>query len=148
MKKFLFIFVFFLTQCGYQPLYSSKDQKDFSFKEISLIGEKNLNRRIISATKINKNTQNFSNEKLTLESKKIISETSKNSKGQTESFKMILEIRLKIEDKQTTQKEKIFVKEFSYKNLENKFDLSEYETNIENNLINQIVEEMIIYLSV
>ena len=126
MKKFLFIFVFFLTQCGYQPLYSSKDQKDFSFKEISLIGEKNLNRRIISANKINKNTQNFSNEKLTLESKKIISETSKNSKGQTESFKMILEIRLKIEDKQTTQKEKIFIKEFSYKNLENKFDLSEY----------------------
>ena len=63
-------------------------------------------------------------------------------------FKMILEIRLKIEDKQATQKEKIFVKEFSYKNLENKFDLSEYETNIENNLINQIVEEMIIYLSV
>ena len=61
---------------------------------------------------------------------------------------MILEIRLKIEDKQATQKEKIFVKEFSYKNLENKFDLSEYETNIENNLINQIVEEMIIYLSV
>ena len=61
---------------------------------------------------------------------------------------MILEIRLKIEDKQTTQKEKIFIKEFSYKNLENKFDLSEYETNIENNLINQIVEEMIIYLSV
>ena len=148
MKKFLFIFVFFLTQCGYQPLYSSKDQKDFSFKEISLIGEKNLNRRIISATKINKNTQNFSNKKLTLESRKIISETSKNSKGQTESFKMILEIRLKIEDKQTTQKEKIFVKEFSYKNLENKFDLSEYETNIENNLMNQIVEEMIIYLSV
>ena len=148
MKKFLLIFVFFLTQCGYQPLYSNKDQKDFSFKEISLIGEKNLNRRIISATKTNKNTQNFSNKKLTLESRKIISETSKNSKGKTESFKMILEIRLKIEDKQATQKEKIFVKEFSYKNLENKFDLSEYETNIENNLINHIVEEMIMYLSV
>ena len=148
MKKILILLIFLLAQCGYQPLYSSKNQKDLTFKEINYLGNNNINRRIISAIGINQDKQGLSGEKITLESKKSIIETSKNSKGQTESFKMILEVKLEIKDNQNIKKEKIFVKEFPYKNLENKFDLSEYEKNIENDLIDQIIEELVIYLNV
>ena len=44
--------------------------------------------------------------------------------------------------------EKYISEEFSYKNKENKFDLSEYEINIEENLINKIIEEINFYINI
>ena len=61
---------------------------------------------------------------------------------------MILELNFKIEDKQNNFKEKIVVKEFSYKNMDNKFDLSKYEMDVEDDLIDQIIEEIVIYLNI
>jgi len=78
MKKILIIF-FFLASCGYQPLYIQKEQ--FSFKKINLIGDKRINRKIISSSTINKNTKNDSNNELILETNKNIITTSRNSKG-------------------------------------------------------------------
>ena len=43
-------------------------------------------------------------------------------------------------------KERNFSEEFSYNNKENKFDLREYQNQIENNLINNIVEELIVFI--
>ena len=37
---------------------------------------------------------------------------------------------------------------FLYKNLDNKFDLYEYETNVQNDLIKKITEELIVYLNI
>ena len=49
-------------------------------------------------------------------------------------------------DGKTLENRKI-IEEFSYKNLDNKFDLSEYEINVKNNLTDRIIEELIIYLN-
>ena len=43
---------------------------------------------------------------------------------------------------------KMFSEEFLYKNLDNKFDLYEYETNVQNDLIKKITEELIVYLNI
>ena len=48
MKKIIFVFLLFLTSCGYQPLYSGKNTSDFLFNKILLEGNKNINRKIIS----------------------------------------------------------------------------------------------------
>ena len=44
-------------------------------------------------------------------------------------------------DNKNNSSEKIFYEEFSYKNKDNKFDLSEYEIKLENDLIDKIIED-------
>ena len=147
MRIFLLIFIFLLSSCGYQPLYSSKDSNKFLFKEIEILGDKNINRNLIASSFLKQDDQNFTYEKLILKNSKKIIETSKNSKGQPESYRMTIDLEVTIINEQKTLKKKIFSEEFSYKNLDNKFDLYEYEINVQNNLINKITEELIIYLN-
>ncbi len=145
MKKILIIF-FFLASCGYQPLYIQKEQ--FSFKKINLIGDKRLNRKIISSSTINKNTKNDSNIELILETNKNIITTSRNSKGQPATFKSLIEVKFTIKEDDKILKQKIFSESFDYNNIENKYDLSVYQTDVEDNLINKIVEDLIIYMNI
>lgn len=148
MQKFILIFIFLLTSCGYQPLYSKKTSNELTFNKIDTEGDKNISKRIITSTSIKKNTQNFNFEKLILKNKKNIVITSKNSKGEAESYKMILNVEIITQDKNSKINKKNFSEEFIYKNLDNKFDLSEYEITVESNLIDKIVEKIIIYLNI
>ena len=145
MKKILIIF-FFLASCGYQPLYIQNEE--FIFKKINLIGDKRINRKIISSSTIKKNTQSGSNNELILETNKNIITTSKNSKGQPATFKSLIEVKLIIKEDDKILKQKIFNESFDYNNIENKYDLSVYQTDVEDNLIDKIVEDLIIYLNI
>ena len=147
MRNFLLIFIFLLSSCGYQPLYSNKNSNKFIFKEIKILGDKNINRNLISSTFLKQDKQNFIYDKLILKNERKIIETSKNSKGQPESYRMIIDLEVTLINEGKTLKNKKFAEEFSYKNLDNKFDLHEYEINVQNNLIDKITEELIIYLN-
>ena len=145
MKKILIIF-FFLASCGYQPLYVQEEE--FFFKKINLIGDKRINRKIISSSTIKKNTQSNTNNELILEANKNIITTSRNSKGQPATFKSLIEVKFTVKDGDKILKQKIFSESFDYNNIENKYDLSVYQTDIEDNLINKIVEDLIIYMNI
>ena len=145
MKKILIIF-FFVAACGYQPLYIQKEE--FSFKKINLIGDKQINRKIISISKIKKNTENNSNSELILETNKDIITTSRNSKGQPATYKSLIEVKFTVKDGDKILKQKIFSESFDYNNIENKYDLSVYQTDVEDNLIKQITEDLIIYMNI
>ena len=82
MRNYLIIFIFLLYSCGYQPLYSNKNSNKFTFKEIELLGDKDINQNLISSTFLKQDKQNFIYDKLVLKNNKEIIETSKNSKGQ------------------------------------------------------------------
>ncbi len=146
MLRILIIIIFTLTSCGYQPLYSNKSNK-IIFKDIELLGDKNINRQIISGTFINQDNDNYTHNKISLINEKNIIETSKNAKGQPDTFKMVINLRIIIEDKQKNITKKIISESFSYKNLDNKFDLSEYEISVQNNLLKRISDELIVYLN-
>ena len=148
MRNFLIIFIFLLTSCGYQPLYSKKETKKLIVNELEQIGNANINKNIASALSINIDKNLLLTNKITLESKKTIIETSKNKKGQPESFKMIIDFKFLLTDDGGILNEKYISEEFSYKNKENKFDLSQYEMNIEQNLINKIIEKLIVYINI
>tara|TARA_B100001564_G_C20034988_1_gene400656 strand:+ start:44 stop:493 length:450 start_codon:yes stop_codon:yes gene_type:complete len=148
MQKILIFILFLLTSCGFEPLYSNKNSNKFIFETVETIGNKKVNRRIISAISIKENEQNFSYKKIILKSKKSIVETSKNAKGVPDSFKMVIRLELILENNDNTLSKKEFNEEFSYKNKDNKFDLSEYEINVENNLVDKIIENLIIYLNI
>ena len=148
MKKILLILLFLLSNCGYQPLYSNKNINEFVFKEIEIRGDKNINRSLISSTFIKKDTQNYVYDKIILENNKSIVETSKDSKGVPESYRMTINLEITIINNEKIIKEKGFSEAFSYKNLDNKFDLYEYEIDVQNDIIKKITEELIIYLNI
>tara|TARA_Y100000591_G_C21393191_1_gene479176 strand:- start:76 stop:525 length:450 start_codon:yes stop_codon:yes gene_type:complete len=147
IRSILLIIILFLYSCGYQPLYSKKNTSTIVSKKLILLGDKDINDQIILATRIKKDEKNLTYQEIELENKKEIIETSKDSKGQPSSYKMIINVKLKTKNLENNVLTKEFDQEFSYKNLTNKFELSEYQKDIENNLINRIIEEIIIYLN-
>ena len=148
MRKIIIIIFCFFTGCGYQPLYTGKNDNNFSFKEINLNGDKIINRKVLNLLPFKIDNKLSSNDELLIESKKTITETSKNSKGQTTTFKTTVELKLTIESKNIKIKERTFIKDFSYNNMDNKFDLAEKQREIEDNLINQIVEEIVMFINI
>ena len=147
MKKIIFVFLLFLTSCGYQPLYSGKNTSDFLFNKILLEGDKNINRKIISTLSFKEVPDNFDYDELIIISNKKIVETSKNSKGQVTSYRTEINVEFKIVNNNEIMKQKNFSKDFSYNNLDNKFDLTSYQDDVENNLVNKIIEELIIFIN-
>ena len=148
INRILLILIFLLSSCGYQPLYSKKENLKFTVKELELIGDAKINREVINALSIKINNEQYQNNKIILENQKSIIETSKNKQGQPDSYKMIIDFKISIIDKQDNITVKIISEDFSYKNKDNKFDLSEYEINLEQNLINNIVEKISIFAKI
>ena len=146
MRLALLILVcIFITACGYSPIY--KSIKEFNYSQIIYNGDKKLNRQISSALSLKEDKNNNSLNKLTLETNKKILVTSKNSKGQIQSYRMVIYLNLIIENSEKKIQQKTFVKDFSYNTKNNKFELSEYEDQIENDLLKDIIEEINIYLN-
>ena len=148
MKKILIISIIFITSsCGYQPLYSKKSFNDLEFKMITLKGNKNLNQKIINTLSIKENKKLLTKNELTIETNIQIFETSKNTKGQVKSYRSTAATSIIIKNDDIVTKNKKFVQSFSYNNKANKYELREYQKEIEDNLVNKIIEELIIYMN-
>ena len=145
MNKAVLILLFFLMSCGYQPIYLSKNINQLEYSEIILSGDSDVNKKIINALFIKENEKG---NKLYLSNSIKTEATSKDTTGQSVSFRTTLNVDLKIEniDSEIIENKK-FIKEFSYNNKENKFELVEYQNSIKNDLITQIMSEITIYLN-
>ena len=55
MNKTIFILLFFLMSCGYQPIYISKNINQLEYSEIILTGDDEINKKIINALFIKEN---------------------------------------------------------------------------------------------
>ena len=149
MNKIFVILLFVVTACGYQPLYKLNENIDkLNISKIELVGNKQIGKKIFSKLpfKLDKNDKSLNI--LILDSNKNTIEASKNSKGQITSYKSTLIVNLKIlNSKNVIVEKKYLQKEFYYNTNENKFKLKEYQNKIEENLINSIVDDIIIYLN-
>ena len=149
MKKIIFVVIalFMLNNCGYSPIYSSKNN-NFNI-DISQKDRSKLN------SKIENNIKKFSNQnsentiQLEISSNKKINTISKDKKGDPSRFSMTISLTINILNKNNYEinKTKNFTENFNYNNNSNKFTLKQYEKDIEDNLINKIIERSIIYLS-
>ena len=64
-------------------------------------------------------------------------------------YEMLIELNLNILDKNGNgETSKVFFANFTYPNKDNKFDLSEYEKNLEINLVQSISEQVRVFLSI
>ena len=150
MKKFilnLIIFIF-ITSCGYAPLYSLKNRVNFKIGKINITGDRDLNQNIIYQLKnvksITENNVIIYNLTIDTKIKKIV--TSKDSKGNPKTYKMISTTNL------TTVKDG---KEYSvrvesienYNDISSKFELERFEKNLKKNSASKIAQEIITYLT-
>ena len=147
MKKILLIFVFILTNCNYQPIYINKSLNNVEFSKITINGDTDINRKIINSLSFKENEFDDTLNNLLIKSSYKIQETSKNSKGQVESFRSQIIVNLIINNKKKTILNKNFLKDFSYANKENKFELVQYQNEVKNNIINKIIEDIILFIN-
>ena len=149
MKKLIFVVItlFMLNNCGYTPIYSTKNNNFYI--DVSQKNRSKLNSKIESNIKkfSSKNNENII--QLEISSNKKINIISKDEKGDPSRFSMIITLTINILNKNNYEinKTESFSQSFDYANNSNKFSLKQYEKDIEDNLINKIVEISIIYLS-
>ena len=148
MKKILIIFILFLSQCGFQPIYLGKNFSMNEFNSISYEGDKEINQKIINSLSFKENQNNINLDALLVKSSYRIIETKKNSSRKVESYKSLIEFNLIIKNKEKIITDKIFSKELSYDSKDNKFDLVQYQNKIKNDLINRIIEDIILFLNI
>ena len=150
MKKLVIIIIalFILNNCGYTPIYSSK-QENFYIKEISQKNKSKLNSKIINNIKRFSNQDSENVIQLEISSNKEIDTIAKDEKGNPSRFQMTVFLNINVLSKNNYEvnKTKNFTENFNYQNNSNKFSLKQYEKEIEDILINKIIEESIIYLS-
>jgi outer membrane lipopolysaccharide assembly protein LptE/RlpB len=149
MKKIFILLLLIITSCGYQPIYKINQNIDtLKIKEIKLSGDQTLSEKISKELSIEIIKNNESLNKLGVDSQKNITETSKNSKGQVTSYRTTISTIISIIDGDgNIIRKKNVSKQFSYNVLANKFKLKEYQEEIENNLINQIIRDINIFLN-
>ena len=149
MKKIFILLILIITSCGYQPIYKiNKNIDTLKIKEIKFSGNKTLSEKISKGLSINLIKNDESLNKLEVDSQTNITETSKNSKGQVTSYRTTVSTSISIIDKDDNLvRKKNISKQFSYNVLTNKFKLKEYQEEIENNLINQIIRDINIFLN-
>ena len=145
LNKISILLLFVLTNCGYSPIFSINNS-NFKILNINLEGEKRINYIIKNKLNYYKNIKADRSYKVKINSKKKKTTLSKDTKGNPNKFNLEIIIVLKLDDQDNKKIEKRFIKNISYNNLSNKFDLSNYEKNIQENLTQKISEDIIIYM--
>ena len=142
---FLLIFLF-LNQCGDETIYSNKNIK-FNMKEIKIENNLNIGRQIKNRLEIfsSDNPDNVSYI-LKINSYFDKTTTSKDKQGNPKTFNINVTVNVTFVDNKNIERNKSFVESINYNNDENKFNLKKYENSLIENLTDEIVENLLIFL--
>ena len=145
-KKFYLIFFFLFASCGFEPIYSSKNI-NFSIDEIQ---KKNnpLNNEFARTLKTFSNSDVDNKLIIEIESKKYVETKSKDSKGNPNVYELSMILNIGIKEKNNNNFiKKEFKQSINFNNQDDKFQLSQYQKELEQLLINKIIDDVLIYLS-
>jgi hypothetical protein len=146
IKRILLISLILMTACGYQPIYN-KIILEYKFYEIDLQGDQTINNKIINTLKITQSNEVKFFDKLTINSSKNIQETSKNSRGQVETYRSNFNVEVSIIRDNKIIKKQNFNENFSYDNKTSKFELIQYQIEVENIILNKIINDLVLFLN-
>ncbi len=141
----LLILLFFISGCGYSPIFSKKNTS-FSIYELSASGNSKLNKIINNRLNNYKGSDGKRKFSLTLETHLNKEIALRDSKGNPKTYRINLLSNISIKDFDGTVKNKSFSKSVDYNNKSNKSNLKKYENNTSINLAEKIADELIIYL--
>ena len=148
MKKLFLIFIFFLfvNQCGYQKIYSNNNL-NFSIKSIKKENDIINNELTDALLEIFSDRKSDNTIELEIQSNKSKKIKSKDSKGDASVYVLKLETKVIAINELNKKFTNIIYKEMNYNNNDDKFELSQYENEIEKILIKETVGEIISFLT-
>ena len=144
-KIYFFTILIFLTQCGYQTIYSNKNL-NFSIAEIKIINDQNIGRQIKNRLGLLSSNTNADNLNLEIDSKFEKTTASKDKQGNPNVFNLSINVKINVTSEGGVEQSKVFSEAINYNNNENKFNLKKYEDSLKENLTEKIIENFLIYL--
>lgn len=140
----LFVVLIFTKSCGYTPIYSTNNF-DIKFDKIDY-KPNILNKQIVQTLSYLSNPKGLKEYDIKIDTIKEKNIVSKNSKGDTETFEIKIILELSVDDG-IKENSKNFSSNIKYNNNDNKFELNQYEIEIEKQIINDLIEKIILYFS-
>ena len=144
LKTIILFLLFGITSCSYKPIFQEKNY-DFQIREISLTGDKDINRTIQNKLKFIKNDQNNNkkNYNVDIESTKKKEIVSKDSKGDPVKFEINILVQYKIINNSNILLISEIEKKNIYNNDSDQFKLEQTEDIILKNLSESIGDTII-----
>ena len=146
IKKIILFFLLILTSCGYQTLYKQVTS-GYEFFDLKFEGDQNLSMRILDNLNIVENNLDDTLNSLTIKSTLLIDETSKDSRGLVQSYRSNLNIEVSIIKNQKVIQSQSFNESFSYNNKNTRFELLDYQKQVEEILIRKINNKIRLFLN-
>ena len=142
----LVILIFLLCGCGYQSIYKV-DKGEFSIINFEINGPDKITRSLTRNFKLLQNNKE-ANKYYNLNANSNITKSikSKNSKGEIETYSLKVTVNLIIKMNNQIIQEKEFSEIVSYNNLDNKFELKQYEDIIIKSQTIKIINKINIFL--
>ena len=144
--KYLFIFLFVLS-CGYTPIYQTDQKLNIKIDTISLLGDKNISRKIVKNLEKYRDSDTNNIFDLFINSTKREDVVTKDKKGNATSYKLTLEVDINLSNNSNNKNfKRKFSKDMSFNSKNSKFELDQYRLSLEKNMISQILQEINLYL--
>jgi hypothetical protein len=148
INKFIILLLFFsISSCSYQPIFSKKNNLDLKLQKIEAEGNKNIGRKIIALLNLDEGENIDSSRILKLISEKKIDPAARDKAGAISMYRITITVDLSLMESDKIIRSKFFTSDFSYNVLKNKFDLLQYQKSIEINLIQNIADEILVFLN-
>ena len=139
-KNILLIFlIFFLSNCGFSPIYLKNTNVNFSIEQVNYTGDRELNNFLKTNLDQYKNKKN--NNKIYIEANSVYEKTIliKNKAGEITNYQLEVEVLFLI--KPSNKKIKITEKKIM-DSMDDKFEEARYERSIKQNFASSISNKL------
>ena len=136
-----------LNSCGFSPLYSSKNS-NYNIISIEKNISNNLTNYIQNSISVLSNENSEKIFKINFNLTEDITVILKDSKGDPKKNRLTITVEVLIfSEDQNLISSKEYSESFEYKIQDNKFNLRQYEKNIKFNLVEDITQQILVFLA-
>ncbi len=138
----LIFLILLLSGCAYEPILLKKNY-DFNFVEINTSGEPKINEIITNRLANNTKTSSDTDYKIFFQSVKDKKVISSNKKGDPTIYKITVKLKYKIMQNNKAIIENEIIKQTTYNNIDDKFELLKKEENMIKNLSEKFADDIL-----
>ena len=138
----LIFLILLLSGCAYEPILLKKNY-DFNFVEINSNGEPKINEIITNRLANNTKISSDTDYKIFFQSVKDKKVISSNKKGDPTIYKITVKLKYKIMQNDKAIIENEIIKQTTYNNIDDKFELLKKEENMIKNLSEKFADDIL-----
>ena len=139
----LFFVLFVLSGCAYEPVLLKKNY-NFYFTKVESEGEKEINKVIKQTFTENTKIESINNYQIFFSSKLNKDIVASNKKGDPKIYKINISLNYELKNDNSIIFENEILKQATFNNIDDKFELLKYEENIVENLSKRFAEDILI----